>query len=180
KDEALHFFEFRLELENDFRSLYSILLIGQIRDENQIFYLIKKHTAIFRESSFNTVCICNVKLSDSIGFLLHYDKYLQFRESYPIHRYSDHLSSELYTTPLSFWEILSFIFAKSFSNAITQYLSTNDSDLVVRTILNDLEIATKSINSIFSDTCFPHKEAVEIVAHISVGFPTILIREFGT
>lgn len=178
-DEALHFFEFRLELENDFKSLYSILLIKQLKDEKQIFDLIKKHTSIFREISFESIKDCEVDLSESIVFLLHYDRYLDFRNSHPIYRYSDHLISELFIVSIEFWEILNFIFAKSFSNAITQYFKNKDSDGISQIILNDLGNATKAIKRIFPETDFPQEEAIKIMAHICAEFPTIIIREFG-
>jgi len=178
-DEALRFFEFRLELENDYKSLYSILLIKQLKDERQFFDLIKKHTSIFREISFESVKYCEIDLSESIGFLLHFDKYLNFRNSHSIFRYSDHLISELFVVSIEFWEILDFIFAKSFSNAITQYFKSEDSDVITQTILNELGNATKAIKMIFSEIDFPQEEAIKIMAHVCAEFPTIIIREFG-
>ncbi|MDA3912399.1 MAG: tetratricopeptide repeat protein [Bacteroidales bacterium] len=178
-DEALRFFEFRLELENDYKSLYSILLIKQLKDENQIFNLIKKQTSIFREISFESIKACDINLSESIVFLLHYDKYLDFRNSHSIYRYSDHLISELYVVSTEFWEVLDFIFARSFSNAITQYFKSNDYAVIVRTLLDDLGIAIKAIKLIFPDTDFPQEEAIKVMAHVCTEFPTIIIREFG-
>jgi len=178
-DEALHFFEFRLELKNDYKSLYSILLIKQLKDGKQIFNLIKKHTLIFREISFESIKECEIDLIESIVFLLHYNKYLDFRNSHSIYRYSDHLISELFVVSIEFWEILDFIFAKSFSNAITKYLKNKDSAIITQTILNDLGIATKAIRMIFPDTDFPQEEAIKIMAHVCAEFPIIIIREFG-
>ncbi|GAB3533092.1 hypothetical protein GCM10027443_17880 [Pontibacter brevis] len=178
-DDALRFFEFRLELENDFKSLYSILLIKQLKDEKQIFDLIKKHTSIFREISFESIKACEIKLSENIVFLLQFDRYLDFRNSLSIYRYSDHLISELYIISTEFWEVLDFIFAKSFSNAIAQYFSNKDSGVIARTILNDLGIATKAIKMIFPDTDFPQEEAIKVMAHVCAEFPIIIIREFG-
>ncbi|PKB44941.1 tetratricopeptide repeat protein [Cellulophaga sp. RHA19] len=178
-DAALRFFEFRLELENDHKSLYSILLIKQLKDEKQIFNLTKKHTSVFRESNFESIKDCEIDLSKSIVFLLHYDRYLDFRNSHSIYRYSDHLISELFVISTEFWEILDFIFAKSFSNAITQYFKSKDSAIIVQTILNELRNATKAIKIIFSEKAFPQEEAINIIAHVCAEFPTIIIREFG-
>ncbi|PKV52874.1 tetratricopeptide repeat protein [Aquimarina sp. MAR_2010_214] len=178
-DEALRFFEFRLELENDYKSLYSILLIKQLKDEKQIFDLIQKHTSIFKETSFESIKDCEIDLSESIVFLLHYDRYLDFRNSHSIYRYSDHLISELFVVSIEFWEILDFIFAKSFSNAITQYFKSEDSAVITQTILNEFGIAAKVIKMIFPETDFPQEEAIEIMAHICAEFPKIIIREFG-
>jgi hypothetical protein len=111
--------------------------------------------------------------------LLHYDKYLDFRNSHSIYRYSDHLISELYVVSTEFWEVLDFIFARSFSNAITQYFKSNDYAVIVRTLLDDLGIAIKAIKLIFPDTDFPQEEAIKVMAHVCTEFPTIIIREFG-
>lgn len=179
EEDALYFFEFRLELENDYKSLYSILLIKQMKDEKQIFDLIKKHTSIFREISFDSIKACEINLSETIVFLLHFDVYLDFRNRYSIYRYSDHLISGLYVISTEFWEVLDFIFAKSFSNAISQYFKSKNSTVIVRTILDDLVVATKAIKMIFPDTDFLQEEAIEVMAHICAEFPTIIIREFG-
>jgi tetratricopeptide (TPR) repeat protein len=178
-DEALRFFEFRLELENDYKSLYSILLIMQLKDEKQIFDLIKRHTSIFRKISFESIKDCEIELSESVDFLLHFDKYLKFRNSHSIYRYSDHLISELFVVSIEFWEILDFIFAKSFSNAITQYFKSEDSAVITQTILNELGYATKAIKIIFPETDFPQEKAIKIMAHVCTEFPTVIIREFG-
>ncbi|WP_218599403.1 DUF4365 domain-containing protein [Polaribacter sp. NJDZ03] len=178
-DEALRFFEFRLELENDYKSLYSILLIKQLKDKEPIFNLIKKHTSIFRETSFESIKACDLDISDGIIFLLHYDKYLDFRNSHSIYRYSMHLISELYLVSTEFWEILDFIFAKSFSNAITQYFKDTDFNVITETILEDLIISTRSIKVMFPNTDFLQEDAIKIMAQIYSEFPTIIIREFG-
>lgn len=178
-DEALRFFEFRLELENDYKSLYSILLIKKLKDENQIFDLLKKHIPIFRKISFETLKVCGIDLRSNIVLLLHLDKYIHFRNNHSIYRYSDSLISGLYDISTEFWEFLDFIFAKSFSNAITQYLKNNDSVVIQKVISDDLELAINGIKIIFPDTKFENEEAIEIMVHICSVFPTILIREFG-
>jgi len=178
-DDALRFFKFRLELENDYKSLHSIISVQQLTDEKQIFYLIKKHTSIFKKISFEAIKSCEINLGKSIGFLLHFDKYLEFRNSHPIYRYLDHLISNIYIISTEFWEILDFIFANSFSNAITQYLKNKDSTVIAKTISDNLEIATKVIKIIFSDTDFSQKDAIKVMAHFCTEFPTIIIREFG-
>ncbi|MCZ4696437.1 DUF4365 domain-containing protein [Ancylomarina euxinus] len=179
KVEALKFFEFRLELENDYKSLYTILSIKQSTDEKAIFDLIKKHTSIFRAISFDSIKYCDINLRDDIIFLLHYDKYLEFRNNYPILRYLDHLISELYIIPSEFWEILDFVFAKSYSNAISKYFKNMDSNIICNSILGDLEVSTNIIKMILPESVFPQEEAINIMAHVCAEFPTIVIREFG-
>ena len=178
-DEALQFFEFRLELENDYKSLYSILLIKQLNDEKLTFDLIKKHTSIFREIGLESIKACEVNIGENIDFLLHFDKYLGFRNNYSIYRYSEHLISELFSVSGEFWEILNFIFAKSFSNAINQYSTNKDSAIIAQTIQDNLEIAPKAIKIIFPNKDFLKEEAINVMAQIYTEFPIIIIREFG-
>jgi tetratricopeptide (TPR) repeat protein len=179
KVEAIKFFEFRLELENDFKSLYSILLIKQITDEKIIFDLIKKHTSIFKEINLESLNKCGINLKEYIVFLLHYDRYLEFRHIYPIHRYLDHLISELYIISSEFWELLDLIFAKSFSKAISEYFKSKDSNIIAHSILDELIFSVSILKMIFPDSNFTQKDAIEIITHIYLDFPTVIIREFG-
>ncbi|ANI89689.1 hypothetical protein A9P82_10550 [Arachidicoccus ginsenosidimutans] len=177
--DAIRFFEYRLELENDFKSLYAILLMKKIDDEKEIFYLIKKYTPIFRDINFDSFELCNIKLKSSINFLLHYDRYLEFRKNYPIHRYLDHIISELYTISTEFWEILDLIFAKSFSDAISAYSKSKNSNIIAQSILDMLILAPQCLNVLFPESNHTQKDSIAIMSHIYLDFPTIIIREFG-
>lgn len=179
KTDAIRFFEFRLELDKDFKSLYAILLVKQITDEKTIFDLIKKHTPIFREISFESIKLCDIDLRKNIVFLLHYDRYLEFRNTYPIQRYLDHLISELFVISSEFWELLDLIFAKSFSSAISEYSISKNPNTIANSILEALTFTPNSLRIIFSDSEIALKDAISIMTHIYLDFPTVIIREFG-
>ncbi len=179
KEEAIRFFEFRLELENDLKSLYALMIIRDLDDEQEILSLLKKHTTLLKELTLDTLEKCEIKLKEHIIFLLHYNKYQDFRKDYPIHRYLDHLISELFVISSEFWEILDLIFATSFSNAISEYLKNKSPKILSQKILEGLEKSPCAIKELFPDTDYTQEEAISLMSHIYLGFPTVIVREFG-
>ncbi|MDP8202575.1 MAG: tetratricopeptide repeat protein [Candidatus Tenebribacter burtonii] len=180
KDEAVNFFEFRLELDKDYRSLYAILKIKQIVDENTIFSLIKENTLLFNEISLKSIKLCNICLEDSLVFLLHYDRYIVFRDNNPIHRYIDHLISELYIITSEFWDILDLVFAISYSSAIIAYARSKNPDDIANKILDVISLSADCLSILFSDSDFSKEDSISIMSHIYLEFPLLVVREFGT
>lgn len=178
-NDAIKFFEYRLELENDFKSLYALLTIKQITDEKIIFDLIKKHTSIFNKINLKSVNYCDIHLRDSIIFLLHYDKYLDFRNKHSIYRYIDHLTSELFIVSSEFWELLDLIFARSFSYAISEYFKSKDPNVIANAILEVLISSTSTLRILFPDSELTQEDSIAIMAHIYLEFPNVIAREFG-
>ena len=179
KEEAIRFFEYRLELENDYKSLYALSIIQELEEED-ILNLIKKHTPLLKDTTIDILKNCSIKLKECIVFLLHYDKYQDFRKDYPIYRYLDHLISELFVISTEFWEILNLIFATSFSNAISEYYKNKNSNIIAKNILKGLALSPCAIKVLFPDTDYAQNEAISLMSHIYLGFPTIIVREFGT
>lgn len=179
KKEAIHFFEYRLELENDYKSLYSLILIKEMNDEQVIYELIKKYTPILNEANLSTLKQCEINLKEHIIFLLHYDRYLELRRTHSIHRYVDHLISELYVISSEFWELLDLIFATSFSYAISEYFQRKDSEIIAQDILDGLIHSTKVITKLIPDSDYLQEDAISIISHIYLEFPNVIVREFG-
>ncbi len=179
KEEAIRFFEYRLELENDFKSLYALMIIRDLDDEQEILSLIKKHTTLLKEITLDTLKKCGIQLKELIVFLLHYDKYQDFRKDYPIHRYLDHLISELFVVSTEFWEILDLIFATSFSSAVFEYYKNKNSNIIAQKILERLMLSPNAITELIPDADYRQEEAISLMSHIYLGFPTIIVREFG-
>ncbi|PKP03858.1 MAG: hypothetical protein CVU11_07030 [Bacteroidetes bacterium HGW-Bacteroidetes-6] len=179
KEEAICFFEFRLELENDFKSLYALMIIRDLDDEQEILSLLKKHTTLLKETSLDTLKKCGIKLKEHLIFLLHYDKYQGFRKDYPIHRYLDHLISELFVVSTEFWEILDLIFATSFSSAVFEYYKNKNSNVIAQKILEGLMLSPDAIEELIPNTNYAQDEAISLMSHIYLGFSTIIVREFG-
>ena len=179
KEEAIRFFKFRLELENDFKSLYALMIIRNLDDEQEILSLLKKHTALLKETTIDTLKKCGIKLKEYIIFLLHYEEYQDFRKDYSIHRYLDHLISELFVISAKFWEILDLIFATSFSSAVSEYYKNKNSSLIARKILDGLAQSPCAIRELFPDADYAQEEAISLMSHIYLWFSTVIVREFG-
>lgn len=179
KEDAIRFFEFRLELENDYKSLFALLTINELDDDERILSLIKKYTPLLKNSSIDTLRECGIKLKEHIVFLFYYDKYQDFRKEYSIHRYLDHLISELFVISTEFWEVLDLIFATSFSSAVFEYYRNKSSSIIAQKVLEELMLAPNAINVLMEDADYSQDEAISLMAHIYLGFPTIIVREFG-
>ncbi len=179
KNEAINFFEYRLELENNFPSLYFLIIINNIKNEQEIIKLIKKYTSLIKNSNHNTLKKCDIRVNESITFLLHYNKYLNLRHTHPISRYIDHLISELFSISPQFFEILDLIFANCYSNGILEFYNTKDREQMIQKILSELSFAYKSIFVLIPDDNFSEEDAISIMSHVCAEFPTIIKREFG-
>lgn len=179
EEEAVRFFEFRLELENDTKSLYALMTIKGLEDEEEIFNLLKKHTSILKDTILDTFKECEITIKKHIVLLLHYDKYVNFRKDYPIYRYLNHLISEHFVISVEFWEILDFIFATSFSLAISEYFKDKNSSTIAQKILEGLKVSTNAIDVLIPDADYRQKEAISIMSHIYLEFPIVIVREFG-
>lgn len=179
KEEAVRFFEFRLELENDYKSLYSLMLIKGMTDEQSILDLIKKHTPILNQTSLSIILHCGIKLKEHHNFLLHYDRYLDLRKNYPIHRYLDHLITELFVISSEFWELLDLIFASSFSKAIIENAKSKDSNLITQGLLDGLTHSIKLINELIPDSNYSQEGSISLMSQYYLGYTALVVREYG-
>ncbi|MFC4162843.1 DUF4365 domain-containing protein [Epilithonimonas zeae] len=179
KNIATAFFEYRLELDNHFKSLYYFIKAKEIHDENTILELLKKYTAIVKFADLGTFTKCELKLPDLLKFLLHYDKYLTLRQTYPLSRYLNHLISSNHSISSEFYEIMDLIFAKSFSDAIEEYYKAGNMKLIGEAILNGLSVLPNAIFELIPNEEYTQDEAVAIMAHTYLEYPNIAVREFG-
>jgi tetratricopeptide (TPR) repeat protein len=178
KQEAVDFFKFRLELGNDYRSLYFLIIIQDLREQD-IYDLIKKHISLFNNLKLDILEKCGISLKDSILFLLHYDKYLEFRHSHPLNRYLDHLISSHFSISSEFWTVLDLVFAFSFSHAIKEYSDTHNQKQIVQSILNGLLNTPNTIFELIPEENYAKEDAISIMTQVYLEFPTVVIREFG-
>jgi tetratricopeptide (TPR) repeat protein len=179
KEDAIRFFEFRLELENDYKSLYALLTIRELDDEEEILNQVKKHTTLLKDTTIDVLKKCGLKIKEHIVFLLHYDKYLNFRKDYPIHRYLHHLISDLFVISTKFLEVIDLIFATSFSDTISEYFRSKNSEIITQKILAGLILSPNTIKELIPDDDYSQEEAISLMSHIYLGFPTIIVRELG-
>ncbi|SDG35853.1 tetratricopeptide repeat protein [Epilithonimonas hungarica] len=179
KNIAIAFFEYRLELDNHFKSLYYFIKAKEIHDENTILELLKKYTAIVKFADLGTFTKCELKLPDLLKFLLHYDKYLTLRQTYPLSRYLNHLISPNHSISSEFYEIMDLIFAKSFSDAIEEYYKAGNMKLIGEEILNGLSFLPNAIFELIPNEEYTQDEAVAIMAHTYLEYPNIAVCELG-
>lgn len=179
KNEALDFFEYKLELENDYKSLYYIIKINDYTDNTFIINLIKKNTQMLKYSNLSIFEKCNISIIHSLSFLSYYDKYLEFRHSYPLNRYINHYISEYYSVSSQFIEIVDLIFANTFSDALAEYYKSNNIRLMEQKILACLLNLPKSIFELLPDEKFSHEDSITIMANIYIEIPKIAVREYG-
>lgn len=179
KQEAVDFFKFRLELENDYKSLYFLIIIQDIKEERAVYELIKKQIRLFHNVNLDILKKCRININDSIIFLLHYDKYLEFRQSHLINRYVDHLISNHFSISSEFWVVLDLVFASSYSHAIKEYLETHNQKQTVQRILNGLLNAPNTIFELIPEENYSQESAISIMTQLYLDFPTVVIREFG-
>lgn len=179
KNTAIAFFEYRLELDNHFKSLCYLIKAKEIHDEYTILVLLKKYTPIVTFTDLSTFTKCELKLLDLLNFLLHYDKYLTLRQTYPLSRYLDHLISQNHSVSSEFYEIMDLIFAKGFSDAIEEYNKTGNMKLVGEAILGSLSFLPNAIFELIPDEEYTQDEAIEILAHTYLEYPNIAVREFS-
>lgn len=179
KENAIAFFTYRLELENDYKSLYFLIRIRRIFDEQNLLNLLKKHTPLLKNATLDTFRKCNIAIKSFLTFLLLYDKYLEMRHAHPIHRYIDHLISGHYTISTTLLEVLDLFFATSFSNAIIAYLENRNPKQMEKTILAGLSVAPKAIFELIPNENFSQEDAISIMTSVYLEFPTLVTREFG-
>lgn len=74
---------------------------------------------------------------------------------------------------------MDLIFAKSFSTAISEYFKSKDSNIIAQNILDELIYSANILKMIFSGSDFTQEDAIAIMTHIYLNFPTLIVREFG-
>lgn len=179
RNTAIEFFEYRIDLDNHFKSLYYLIKAKEIHDENTILVLLKKYIPIIKFADLSTLTKCELKLPDLLKFLLHYDKYLTLRQTYPLNRYLNHLISQNHSISSEFYEIMDLIFAKGFSDAIEEYYKAGNMKLIGEAILNALSFLPKAIFELIPDEEYTQDEAVAIMSNTYLEYPNIAVREFG-
>lgn len=179
KNEALDFFHYRLGLDGHFKSLYFLIQIKNIREDEELIVLFKRHTAILSLSSIDTLKSCEIKLKDCVDLLIHYEKYLEIRHSHPLSRYSDQLISPFYSITSSFMETLDLIFATAFSKALHAFSNFNDPGVIEQMLLNELLLIPNLINQLIPEKEYSKEEAIEVLSSVFLNLPLVAIREFG-
>ncbi|GBF21897.1 MULTISPECIES: DUF4365 domain-containing protein [Arenibacter] len=180
KKEAITFLEYRLEVKTNFENLYYLITIREIRDEETILNLLADYIPLFKSATIEVLQKCKINIAHHLSFLLFYDQYMDFRQKYPLSRYTNHLISDFYSISSEFWDVLDIIFASSYSAALAGCNNDENSEFVTERILNWLLYAPNSISELIRNNGFSKEESISIVSHNYVEFSNVVIREFGT
>lgn len=179
KEEAILFLEYRLEVKTNYQNLYYLITFREIKDEETIINLLVQYIPLFKSDTFEILAKSKVNIHDQLPFLLYYDQYLDFRQKYPLSRYTNHVNSDFYSISSGFWDILDLLFAKSYSVAIAISAENENSEFIAQEILNNLLFVPQSIFELIPDKTFNKDELISIVSHNYIEFTTLVIREFG-
>ena len=120
KDEALSFAHYRFEIEKDWMSLYTLLLIqkeGGKVTEKYFFDEITSKTPFLNDITIQKFSELNIKVGDHIHCIPFIDRYAQLRNQHPLSRYAEHILSSNFLIPTEFWQLLDFTFGCSYGRA---------------------------------------------------------------
>ncbi|EJL65241.1 tetratricopeptide repeat protein [Flavobacterium sp. CF136] len=179
KSKARDFFSFRLELDGNYRCLYYLIKIQEAFDNKNVLEYLKKNLDILQKSTVETLSQSNVQLSEVLDFLIHYDKYRQFRNDIPQNRYTSHLVSPHFYPEKEFLEVLDLVAASSFSAAISVYENGGDLYAVASKILDCLLSLPDLITLLTIKENLSMQDKKEAVIILFREFPHAVIREFS-
>ncbi|QSB24969.1 tetratricopeptide repeat protein [Flavobacterium sp. CLA17] len=180
KSKAQDFFSFRIELDGNYKSLYYLIKTQDDVDNRTLLNYLKKHLSILQTIKLDTFLQSKVVLADLLSFLIHYDKYTQFRTDFPQSRYSGHLVSPHYYPAKEFLEIFDIIAAYSFSAAISVYEEGGDSYEIANKILDCLLSLPDLIILLTVLDDLTKQDKMEAVIILIREFPNVAIREFSS
>ncbi|PIF34518.1 hypothetical protein CLU81_5173 [Flavobacterium sp. 9] len=140
---------------------------------------LKKHLDILQSITIDTLQESKVVLVDFLAFLIHYDKYRQFRGDFPSSRYNGHLVSPHYYPEKEFLEIFDIMAAYSFSAAISVYEKGGDSNAIAFKILDCLLSLPDLIILLTVLDDLTKQDKMEAVIILIREFPNVVTREFA-
>ncbi|MGN7811610.1 tetratricopeptide repeat protein [Flavobacterium sp. 22076] len=180
KCKAQDFFSFRLELDGNFKCLYYLIKIQSGADNENVLNYLQKHLDILQMATLENLSQSNVLLSDYLVFLIHYDKYRQFRTDFPQSRYSSHLVSAHYYPGKEFLEIFELMAARSFSSAVLVYEKGGDANAIGSNILDCLAGLANLISLLTVKEDLTEQDKMEATVNLIMDFPHVAIREFSS
>jgi tetratricopeptide (TPR) repeat protein len=180
KSKAQDFFTFRVELDGNLKSLYYLIKIQSEADNKNVLNYLQKHLDILQIMTLEKLSQSNVVLADYLVFLIHYDKYRQFRTDFPQSRYSSHLVSSHYYPGKEFLEIFELMAAKSFSSAVLVYEQGGDASAIGSSILDCLAGLPDLIALMNVKEDLAEQDKSEAAVNLIMEFPNVAIREFSS
>ena len=179
KIQARDFFSYRLEAEQHYGSLYYLIKIDAITSGEEVLEILKKYTTILGSVTRKDFERCNIEIDAILRFLLHYDRYIDFRNAYPISRYSQHFINPFISFTAPFLFIMDVVMANAFSEAIEGYGMGLDTKEIGLILVNKLMLLTNLINLLDTQCIESPDHARLTFTSLYLEYPNIIIREFA-
>jgi tetratricopeptide (TPR) repeat protein len=179
KEKATEFFEYRIELENDSRSLYHFIIIKDYTLEQALRFLKDKSTI------YKNICPDHLKailfsLEDLLSTLLHLELYNEFRKQYPTSRYLNHLISPYFSIDANFFCILELVFGLAFNRAIMKYGESKDEVDIPKSLLETmLAYMPRIVQFLIPQEKYDSMAIGEIMLVNFQGYNNFIFREIG-
>ncbi|WP_214072647.1 DUF4365 domain-containing protein [Mucilaginibacter sp. dw_454] len=180
KQIAEDFFNYRLELENDLRSLYHLIeLLGL--DLGEALPLLQKHTPLFQRITNEQLVSIDFDLETASSTLLQMNFYGAFRSTYFTTRYVDHLITPYFSIPGTFWDLMDLVCAAAFTGAIKEYSETGKAELLAGKIFDGLSDGFPKLIPYLVpfDQRWSFDDKTAVFATVYSGMETIVYRETG-
>lgn len=179
KEKAIEFFLYRIELENDPRSIYHYIEIQSINLEEALEF-VQERVKIYRNIQFDDLSSISFSLQDLQVTLLQVDYYEDFRTKYPIVRYLDHILSPHFSISQKFFDLLELVFSVSFNSAITAYGKNNNELDMPKAILEKmLGFMPTLVDFLIPKKIYDKIDIAEILVKNFQGYTDLIFREIG-
>ena len=179
KEKAVEFFEYRIELENDPRNLYHLIIIEDYTIE-QALDLLKDKLDLYQKISHTDLALVSFSLENLLVTLLHLEYYKGFRAKYPTSRYLNHLISPHFSISANFFNLVDLIFGLAFNQAIVRYGESQDEVEIPKTILDTmLTFMPKLVSFLIPVDAYAELVVAEIMLINFQGYHDMIFREVG-
>lgn len=176
---GIEFFKYRLELENDFKSLYYYIKIKGI-NQIEAYNLIYEKTSLFNNISIDILDKFPFDWDDVVSVLSTLESYRDFRNTYPLSRYVNNLISPHFSITNLFWDLLDLVYSISFNKALTIYNDTEQVETIPDEISKTITVKTPSlIEELVPDEKYPQEIALEIFSSLFISYFDMIMREIG-
>ncbi|WP_439697405.1 DUF4365 domain-containing protein [Mucilaginibacter sp. AW1-7] len=180
KEQAENFFNYRIELSNDSRSLYHLIRLKNL-DFASAYPLLQDKTPLYKNVNFQSLIDIEFDLDMALSTLLQLELYAEFKKDHPVHRYLNHLISGYFSLGIEFWDLLEVVCAYAFNKGILAYAENNSGVKLAGTIFQTLvEWVPRLVPELIAME--PERSKADIdgaMATVIDGLPTIVFREVG-
>ncbi len=180
KQPAEDFFRYRIELDNDQRSLYHLILLLN-QDFHVIYPLLQEHTPLFSNVHLENLKSMGFNQEIALTTLLQMELYATFKGEHPTTRYVDHLISGYYSIGTEFWNLMDVVCSYAFNKGILKFGQSKSAVELSATIRDVLvDFLPRLIPFLIEQENDRSIDDIEnIISTVYQNFPILLYREIG-